>query len=205
MVHGEAVETESMVNIPNWLPMTLRIGDGPWLGQPGLDLLEERYELDLRGGQLTRRFQIRDAQSRVATVTQRRIVHRRLPNVCGLQTTITTHGWSGQVTLRSTVDPTIENRGVARYQGLSSRHLSAPLRVERVDGETVLCVVETSQSHVRIAMAARTRVLDPQRGCSRLGGWCRSVVGRGPAASVGFAVPGRSPSLGFTVAGFGAG
>ena len=72
MVHGEAVETESMVNIPNWLPMTLRIGDGPWLGEAGLDLFEERYELDLQGGQLTREFQVRDAQSRVATVTQRR-------------------------------------------------------------------------------------------------------------------------------------
>jgi trehalose/maltose hydrolase-like predicted phosphorylase len=166
-VHGEAVETESMVNIPNWLPMTLRIGDGPWLGEAGLDLVEERYELDLRGGQLTRHFQVRDAQSRVATVTQRRIVHRRLPNVCGLQTTITPHGWSGQVTFSSTVDPAVENRGVARYQGLSSRHLSSPLRAERVGEETALCVVETNQSHVRIAVAARTRVLDPPEGCSR--------------------------------------
>ena len=132
-VHGEAVETESMVNIPNWMPMTMRIGDGPWLGQAGLDLVEERYELDLRGGQLTRQFQVRDAQSRVATVTQRRLVHRRLPNVCGLQTTVTPHGWSGDITFSSTVDPTVENRGVLRYQGLSSRHLSTPLRAERVD------------------------------------------------------------------------
>jgi trehalose/maltose hydrolase-like predicted phosphorylase len=166
-VHGEPVETESMVNIPNWLPMTMCFGDGPWLGEAGLHLLDEHFELDLRGGQLTRRFQVRDAQNRLASVTQRRLVHRRLANVCGLQTTVTTHGWSGDVTFRSTVDPTVENRGVARYQGLSSRHLSPPLRTERVDEETVLCVVETNQSHIRIALAARTRVLNPPIGCSR--------------------------------------
>ena len=166
-VHGEAVETESMVNIPNWMPMTLRIGDGPWLGQAGLDLVEERYELDLWGGQLTRQFQVRDAQSRVATVTQRRLVHRRLANVCGLQTTITPHGWSGDVTFAPlwTRLSRIAVWCVTRVcRAGTSAHRCGPSGSTR---ETVLCVVETNQSHIRIAVAARTRVFDPPGGCSR--------------------------------------
>ena len=27
---GHAVENESIVNLPNWLPLSFRIGDGPW-------------------------------------------------------------------------------------------------------------------------------------------------------------------------------
>ena len=31
-VAGQMVENESLVNVPNWLPLTFRAEDGPWLG-----------------------------------------------------------------------------------------------------------------------------------------------------------------------------
>lgn len=31
-VDGREVANESLVNLPNWLPLTVRIGAGPWLG-----------------------------------------------------------------------------------------------------------------------------------------------------------------------------
>lgn len=45
-VAGKTVENESLVNLPNWLVLTVAAGDGPWLGQPGADLIDHRQDLD---------------------------------------------------------------------------------------------------------------------------------------------------------------
>lgn len=155
-VAGEAVENESLVNLPNWLPLTFRAGDGAWLGQAGVRLLDERHELDLWRGVLTRRFRVRDGAGRTTAVTQRRFVHMRDKYVCGLEMTLVPEDWSGTLTVRSGLDTTVGNCGVARYRGLSGRHLR-PLETRPADAGGVLCVVQTSQSHIRVAVAARTR------------------------------------------------
>jgi len=54
-IHGRAVEEEHLVNTPNWLPVDLGIGDGPWLSSGQAPTLSERRELDLRRGLITRR------------------------------------------------------------------------------------------------------------------------------------------------------
>jgi trehalose 6-phosphate phosphatase len=155
---GEAVENESLVNLPNWLPLTFRAEDGPWWGEPGVELVGEQHELDLKRGVLTRRLRVRDDAGRTTAVVQRRFVHLRHEHVCGLETTLVPLDWSGTLTVRSALDATVENLGVARYRGLSSQHLTL-LCAEPADAETVLCVVDTNQSHIRIAEAARTRLL----------------------------------------------
>ncbi|WP_327000593.1 family 65 glycosyl hydrolase [Dactylosporangium sp. NBC_01737] len=164
-VAGEIIENESLVNLPNWLPLTFRAGDGPWLGQAGVELLDQRLELDLRRGVLTRRLRVRDGAGRTTRVTQRRFVHMRHPHLCGLQTTLVPEDWSGTLRVRSVLDATVENSGVARYRGLAGRHF-APVCADPVGEDAVLLVVETNQSHVRIAQAARTRVM---RGGRRVG------------------------------------
>ncbi|MEU7875375.1 glycosyl hydrolase family 65 protein [Dactylosporangium sp. NPDC049140] len=155
---GETVENESLVNLPNWLPLTFRAQDGPWLGQTGVELLDQRHELDLRRGVLTRRLRVRDSAGRVTAVTQRRFVHLRHEHVCGLQITLAPEDWSGTLTVRSGLDATVSNWGVARYRGLSGQHLTLQ-SAEPAGADTVLCVVETNQSHIRVAEAARTQVL----------------------------------------------
>jgi trehalose/maltose hydrolase-like predicted phosphorylase len=157
-VNGETVENESLVNIPNWLPLSFRIAGGPWFSADMADLLEHHLELDLRRGVLTRRLRLRDAAGRTTQVTQRRFAHMDLPHLCGLQMTILPEDWTGTVDIRSALDGTVENTGVERYRKLSSRHL-APLQAEPAGGDTVLLVAETNQSHIRIAEAARTQVL----------------------------------------------
>jgi trehalose/maltose hydrolase-like predicted phosphorylase len=52
----------------------------------------------------------------------------------------------------------VVNAGVKRYRDLNGRHL-AVLGQAEVDSETVDLQVETTQSHVRVALAARTRLL----------------------------------------------
>lgn len=155
-VADQRIENESLVNLPNWLPLTFRIGDGDWFRPEHVELLEHRQELDLRRGVLTRWLRCRDPAGRTTGVTQRRFVHMAEEHLCALQTTFVAEDWSGPLQVRSALDGTVRNTGVARYRGLSDRHLGLA-RTAAVAGDTVLLVTETVQSRLRIALAARTR------------------------------------------------
>src|SRR5660398_168627 len=48
------IENEDLVNLPNWLPLTFRIDDGPEFSVDSAELLQYRQELDLRQGILRR-------------------------------------------------------------------------------------------------------------------------------------------------------
>jgi trehalose/maltose hydrolase-like predicted phosphorylase len=157
-VAGRDVEDESIVNLPNWLYLTFRIEDGEWFSIARVELGEYRQELDLRRAVLTRRVRFRDADDRETAITQRRIVSMANPNVFALQTTLLALNWSGRATFRSALDGGVSNDGVARYRGLANRHL-LPIEVRAVDSEAILLEAETSQSHIRVAEAARTRLL----------------------------------------------
>jgi trehalose/maltose hydrolase-like predicted phosphorylase len=159
-VAGQTIENESLVNLPNWLPMTFRVGDGPWLGQAGADVFDEHRELDLRRGLLTRRLRVRDGAGRTTLVTQERFVHMRHPHLCCLRTTIVAEDWSGVLRVRSWLDGTVQNTGVERYRGLSGGHLVVD-SAETLGDDTALLVVHTNRSGIRIAEAARTRVVCP--------------------------------------------
>jgi trehalose/maltose hydrolase-like predicted phosphorylase len=156
-VSGELVENESLVNVPNWLALTFAIDDGEWLDLGMVDVLDHHLELDLRRGVLTRQTQVRDANGRTTRITQRRFVHMELPHVAALESTFVAEDWSGRMRIRSALDGRVENTGVPRYRGLPSRHLTPETAQDPSDG-LVLLVTETSQSRIRIAEAARTRV-----------------------------------------------
>ena len=98
-------------------------------------------------------------------MTQRRLVHRSEPHLAAIETTFLPEGWSGTVEVRSTIDGAVENNGVERYRALGRRHL----RVERTWApaeDIVALVAETTDSRIRIAEAARTRVLGASDGSS---------------------------------------
>ncbi len=156
-IADHTVENESLVNAPNWLPLTFAPEDGSWLNLGETEVLEHDQELDLRRGVLTRRLRIRDSQGRVTRATCRRFVHMGAAHLAALETTILPENWSGRLRIRSELDGTVENTGVPRYRGLASRHL-VPVEAHSLDPTTVLLVVETNQSHIRIGEAARTRL-----------------------------------------------
>ena len=79
-------------------------------------------------------------------------------HLAGLETTITALNWSGRLRVRSGIDGSVENTGVKRYRNLSSRHLSTFVAEPRGD-DLLLLVAETTQSHIRVAVAARNRVV----------------------------------------------
>ena len=156
-VAGRAVVTESLVNAPNWLPFTFAAGDGPWLGADAIEILDQQQELDMRQGVLTRRLRIRDSDGRVTRADSRRFVHMGAAHLAALETVIVPENWSGRLRIRSELDGTVQNTGVDRYRQLDSQHL-VPVAARPLDQDSVLLVVDTSQSRIRIAEAARTRV-----------------------------------------------
>ncbi len=156
-VAGRAVENESQVNAPNWLPLTFAVGDGAWLGQGHTEVLSDRQELDLLRGVLIRRLRVRDDLGHQTLVTQRRFVHMAAAHLGALEMTIVPENWAGRLHVRSEIDGTVTNSGVPRYHELASRHL-VPGHACALPPDGMLLVVETSQSHIRIAEAARTRV-----------------------------------------------
>jgi trehalose/maltose hydrolase-like predicted phosphorylase len=156
-VAGRTVENEDLVNAPNWLPLDLRLEEGPWFDARQAELLSYRQELDLRSGLLLRHLRWRDGEGRVTRVDQHRFVHMDKPHLAAMKTVFVAENWSGTLQVRSGLDGGVSNAGVRRYRSLANRHLDV-LAAEAVDGEVVELEVQTTQSHVRVAEAARTRV-----------------------------------------------
>jgi alpha,alpha-trehalase len=154
-VAGRTLEDESIVNLPNWLPLTFRVEDGCWL--EAAEFLEKRVELDLRRGVLTRLARVRDDAGRVTGVTQRRLVSMDQPHLAALETTIVSENWSGRLQIRSLLDAGVSNSGVARYRALAGDHLTA-IETAAVDDETVTVRAQTRGSRILVAQAARTRL-----------------------------------------------
>ncbi|MGZ4952746.1 MAG: glycoside hydrolase family 65 protein [Halobacteriota archaeon] len=156
-IAGRAIENEDLVNMPNWLPLTFRIGDGPQFNIDSADLLQYRQELDLRKGVMRRSIIFRDDAGRETELTERRFVSMADKNLAALEVTLTARNWAGRITFTSALDGSVVNAGVPRYRDLASDHLK-PISTSRPDLDTVCLVAETSQSHIRIAEAARTQL-----------------------------------------------
>ncbi|MGF6885144.1 alpha,alpha-trehalase [Nocardia sp. GAS34] len=154
-IAGRTVDNESLVNLPNWLPLTWRVGDGDWFDPDAVELLSYRTEFDLRYAVLTRRWRYRDPDGRITAVTQRRFVSMHAPHLCALCTTLTAENWHGRLTIRSAIDTAVRNDLVDRYRALSGQHLAAA-EVIRPGEDGVVALTSTVQSRIPIATAIRT-------------------------------------------------
>jgi trehalose/maltose hydrolase-like predicted phosphorylase/beta-phosphoglucomutase-like phosphatase (HAD superfamily) len=157
-IAGRTIENEDLVNVPNWLPLRFRVAGGAWFDAGQANVLEHRFELDMRHGTLTRHLVWQDPEGRRTSMVQRRLVSMKDEHLAGLETTFVAENWSGTIDVSSGLDGRVVNAGVKRYRDLNPRHLEVLGQAE-VDTETVDLQVETIQSHVRIALAARTRLL----------------------------------------------
>ncbi|WNG20239.1 glycoside hydrolase family 65 protein [Cystobacter fuscus] len=154
---GRVVENEDLVNMPNWLPLTFRLEGGDWFDVRSVTPLEYRQVLDLERGLLLRTVRFEDAAGRRTRLEQRRFVHMGDKHLAGQELVLVPENWSGRVQVRSGLDGRVVNAGVARYRQLNGRHLRL-LVAEAVDPETLLLEVETVQSRLEVAEAARTRL-----------------------------------------------
>ena len=154
---GRIIENEDLVNMPNWLPLNFRFDDGDWFDLANVDILEYCQELDIREGILVRTIRFSDQHRRVTRLLERRFVHMRQAHLAGLETTLIAENWSGRIEFRTAIDGQVVNNGVGRYRGLNNQHLTA-LETGQPADDTLFLKMETNQSGLRVALAARTRV-----------------------------------------------
>ena len=157
-VADHTVENEDLVNLPNWLSLQIRLGDGPWLRASELEQLEHVQELDLKQGILTRKLRLRDPDGHIISWLEKRLVSMASPHRAALRIEIAVLNAHVTLELRSALDGSVTNRGVKRYRQLASQHLEA-IESERIDHETILLHMRTVQSRREIALAARTRLV----------------------------------------------
>ncbi|MGV9539750.1 trehalose-phosphatase [Nocardia beijingensis] len=154
-IAGHVIDNESLVNLPNWLPVTFRIDGGDWFDIDAAELVSYRQQLDLRRAELVRQFRFRDASGRITAVSQRRFVAMHRPHLGGLEATITAENWSGTVRIRSAIEGRVRNHLVQRYSALSGTHLTVEHAVARSD-DSALLAVRTNSSAIPVAIAMRS-------------------------------------------------
>lgn len=156
-VAGRDVENEDLVNAPDWRFLTFHAPGAPWLTGGDPRLAEQRTELDMLRGLLTRTFLVVEDDGRETQVRQRTLVSMADPHLAAVETTFLARNWSGALTIRSGLDGSVANDGVARYRELDGHHL----RVHRTGGtdpNLIWLLARTSASDITLALAARTRV-----------------------------------------------
>ena len=155
-VEGSDTEHESMVNLPDWLPLSFRPDGGDWLDLATMGVADYRQDLDLRHGILRRSFEVTDASGRTTRVTERRLVHMANPHLAALEWSVTPKNWSGRLEIRSGIDGTVKNRNVTDESALAARHLTQVLTGAH-QTDTLWLTARTTQSELHMALACRTR------------------------------------------------
>lgn len=156
-VAGRFIENEDLVNLPNWLPVQMRIEGGDWIDPSKLEVLSYEQALDLKTATLHRAYRVRDPDGRVTSVRERRFVSMLQRHLAALDVDVTSENWTGAIELRSFLDGTVRNAGVPRYRALEDRHLDVvDARVE--DHERAYLRVRTTQSRVEVVCAVRQRL-----------------------------------------------
>jgi trehalose/maltose hydrolase-like predicted phosphorylase len=153
-VNDHVVENESLVNLPDWLPLTVAVDDGDWLTPDNCEVVEHDQELDLLRGVMTRRFRLRDPHGREVRGVERRFVSVAEPHLAGQTLAVTVVNWDGRLRLGTAVNGAVTNAGVERYRKLSGRHLT-DVSATVADGNLMVAAT-TSQSRHRIAVGTRT-------------------------------------------------
>lgn len=156
-VAGRPVENEDLVNVPNWLVLNFRIDESEWFDLGSAEILEFRQELHLRDGVLHRRVRWEDPSGRRTLLQEQRLVHMENHHFAALEVRLTPENWSGSIEIRSAIDGTVNNAGVARYRDLRGDHL-VPVEQGEVNEECLFLQVRTRQSNVHIAQGVRTRI-----------------------------------------------
>ena len=156
-IAGRVIENEDLVNVPNWLYLNFRIDDGEWFQLKAVELLSYKQLLNVKEGTLSREIHLRDAHGRETSLIEKRFVHMKKYHIAAIERTIIPENWSGKVEIRSALDGCVKNTGVKRYRELNHVHLE-PLETDCFDNRCMLLKVQTNQSGLKIAQAARTKI-----------------------------------------------
>jgi alpha,alpha-trehalase len=153
-VAGHEVENEDLVNWPNWLPIRVRIDEGPWLRTRD-HARDYRLELDMKRGILVRSMRLVTPDGRELDMVERRLVSMGDFLLAAVEVSFVSRGWSGRLHVRSALDGGVRNLGVPRYRELASRHMEV-IGLDHPAPGVARLHCRTLQSRIEAVMASRT-------------------------------------------------
>ncbi len=152
------VVNEDFVNCPNWLPITYKLEGSDWLDINTVEIIRFSRRLDFRDGVLHREVVVRDDLGRETLIESSRFASMAQPHLAALKYSVTPLNHDGVLSIRSGLNGRVINAGVERYRQLSSKHLE-PVR-EKGEANTSSIVLQTNQSAIQIAQAAKLYVFE---------------------------------------------
>ena len=156
-IKGKVIENEDLVRWPDWTILKFKPENGEWFDIESVDLSSFEQELDLKEGYLERRILFRDKEGRETLLSSRRIVSMYNMHLAAIEWQIIPQNWSGKITIHSALDGGVENRGVARYRDLNSKHLKLQEK-GNYEEDSIFLKVMSNQSEIVMAQAAKTSV-----------------------------------------------
>ncbi|MBA2653443.1 MAG: trehalose-phosphatase [Gammaproteobacteria bacterium] len=156
IIGGKDIYNEDLVNMPNWLPLTFKIEEGPWFSFADFKVLSYYQNLNLKQGVLTRKLKVEDNEGRITHLEYTRFVSMANSHLACQKFHLKAENWAGRVTLKSGLDGSIKNSGVARYRDLNQDHLKT-LKVKGYKNGKISLLVRTHQSHIEVAYTAHHR------------------------------------------------
>jgi beta-phosphoglucomutase family hydrolase len=154
-IAGKEIENEDFVNAPNWLPVTFKINDDEWFDPNNIEILDIKRILDFKTGLLSRQITVEDRKGRKTRIESCRFASMFDMHIAALRYKITPLNYSADITVRSILDGTVENKGVERYKTLNSKHLE-PVSEGGEDNISFI-EVKTNQSGITIGLASRLK------------------------------------------------
>jgi trehalose/maltose hydrolase-like predicted phosphorylase len=161
-IQNREVENEDLVNWPNWLFLTFRVGDGEWFSIRDAEILEFETRLDLKAGMLERRMKFRDAEGRQTSIVSKRIVSMVQPHAAAIKWRLKPENWSGKICIRSGINGNLINNNVDRYSDLNQDHVEV-LETGHTDNNLVYMLSRTKQSRILMAQALRTCIYSGEK------------------------------------------
>eukprot|EP01065_Artemidia_motanka_P007287 TRINITY_DN13600_c0_g1_i1.p1 TRINITY_DN13600_c0_g1~~TRINITY_DN13600_c0_g1_i1.p1 ORF type:complete len:1420 (+),score=490.18 TRINITY_DN13600_c0_g1_i1:73-4332(+) len=158
-VRGLEIHNSDLVNCPDWTAMRLRIGDDDWVDPTKQNVLEYTSGVDMRTAQTERYLTFEDAAGRRTNIKSARIASMASMHQGGMVFTVKALNYSEPITIRSSIEGDVRNRGVERYSGLNDKHLRVK-KVGSLPSGVVYVVSETTglRSPVEICTAAKHTV-----------------------------------------------
>ncbi|MFS0692996.1 glycoside hydrolase family 65 protein [Streptomyces nitrosporeus] len=162
------VRVEERVNLPDWLPLRLRIRPpketpGPWLTPDSATVTGYHQTLLMRSGLLRRTMRLTDAEGRRLLVQEIRLVHMARPHTALLRLRVVSENWHGTLDVETALDARVANSQVERYGHLGGQHLTEARTGDAGRFGPLWLTTRTSGSDIAVALAARTRLHLPAR------------------------------------------
>jgi len=160
---GRVVETEELVNFPNWTAITFRTEGCDWFNwqDSPYSVSNHYHQLNIHEGISTRTFRAVDCRGKSTMIHSARIVHMAKPHIACQKYTVVCEDWEGELQLKASILGNVRNKGALRYREFNSKHIDAidagEFDIDEKMKGTYL-TVRTTESQIVVCEAATNAV-----------------------------------------------